>query len=112
MDAVGAGAAAGALSVASSSFVVDDALAEDVAETLRAGGWRVEGGPGRWHVQPAGPQGWATLDAVEQRHVARVLSDCGGDEPRAAAILGVDRKTLSRRLERYRALGGPEWSSR
>ncbi|MEI8191488.1 MAG: sigma-54 dependent transcriptional regulator [candidate division NC10 bacterium] len=41
------------------------------------------------------------LDAVSRRHIARVLSATGGNKKRAAEILGVDRRTLYRMLERY-----------
>ena len=42
-----------------------------------------------------------SLDEVERRHVLRVLHAVGGNKARAARILGLDRKTLYRRLEQY-----------
>jgi two-component system response regulator HydG len=41
------------------------------------------------------------LDEVERRHVARVIAAAGGNKARAARILGVDRKTLYRKLEKH-----------
>jgi two-component system response regulator HydG len=43
-----------------------------------------------------------TLEEVERRHVLKVLRACGGNRTDAAAILGLDRKTLARRLARWR----------
>lgn len=42
-----------------------------------------------------------TLDKVEQRYIERVIQAVGGNKRMAARILGIDRKTLYRRLERY-----------
>lgn len=42
------------------------------------------------------------LEEVERRYVLRVLSAVGGNKSLAAQILGVDRKTLYRRLDAYR----------
>jgi two-component system response regulator HydG len=42
------------------------------------------------------------LEAVEQRHVLAVLARAGNNRSLAAAILGVDRKTLYRKLRRWR----------
>ncbi len=41
------------------------------------------------------------LDEVERRHILRVLDSAGGNRTLAARTLGVDRKTLYRRLARY-----------
>ena len=41
-----------------------------------------------------------TLEAMESRYLQRVLSLVGGNKTRAAEILGVDRRTLYRMLER------------
>jgi DNA-binding NtrC family response regulator len=42
------------------------------------------------------------FDEVEKRYVQHVLAYTGGNKKRAAEIMGVDRKTLSRMLERHR----------
>jgi transcriptional regulator of acetoin/glycerol metabolism len=42
-----------------------------------------------------------TLEEVERRHVLRVLEACYGNRTDAAKILGLDRKTLYRKLLRW-----------
>jgi two-component system response regulator AtoC len=53
-------------------------------------------------VPPLGSTDRPTLEEVERRYAARVLSETGGNKTRAAEILGIDRKTL------YRILGEKE----
>jgi len=43
----------------------------------------------------------ASLDEVEWHHIQHVLEAVGGSKTRAADILGLDRKTLYRKLRRY-----------
>lgn len=52
------------------------------------------------------------LDEIERRHILRVLEAVQGNKSRAAQVLGLDRKTLYRRLERYGAApnGAPSTS--
>ncbi|GJL67242.1 MAG: sigma-54-dependent Fis family transcriptional regulator [Nitrospirales bacterium] len=45
--------------------------------------------------------GWKTLEQLEREHILRVLDAFGGDESRAAEILGVHRKTIQRKLKEY-----------
>jgi DNA-binding NtrC family response regulator len=45
------------------------------------------------------------LDEMTRQHLARVLKSTGGNKKRAAEILGVDRRTLYRMLERYATPG-------
>ena len=47
-----------------------------------------------------------TLDELERRHILAVLQQCGGSRTAAAKILGLDRSTLWRKLERFGGEGG------
>jgi two-component system response regulator HydG len=42
------------------------------------------------------------LEEVERRYILRVLESVNGNKTSAARILGLDRVTLYRKLERYR----------
>jgi DNA-binding NtrC family response regulator len=44
------------------------------------------------------------LDSLEREAILRALRSTGGHRERAAALLGISRRTLSRRLKLYRAL--------
>ncbi|MBN2525691.1 MAG: sigma-54-dependent Fis family transcriptional regulator [Deltaproteobacteria bacterium] len=48
------------------------------------------------------PQELVTLDEVEKRYIRRVLDVTDNNKALAARILGLDRKTLYRKLERYK----------
>jgi DNA-binding NtrC family response regulator len=48
-----------------------------------------------------------TLDELEREYIKRVLAAEGGNKTRAAQRLGLDRKTLYRKLEEYAAPGAP-----
>jgi len=48
-------------------------------------------------------QGMPTIDEMERRYVAHVLQSVGGNRTRAAEILGVNRRTLSRMAARVRS---------
>ena len=54
-------------------------------------------------ARPAEPL--QSLDEVERRHVLEVLAATGGNRSAAARILGIERKTLSRKLK---AWGAPD----
>ena len=41
------------------------------------------------------------MDEVERRYILRVLKAVGGNKTHAAQVLGFDRRTLYRKLERY-----------
>jgi DNA-binding NtrC family response regulator len=47
-----------------------------------------------------------SLDELERRYILRALKVLGGNRSRAATLLGLDRRTLYRRLEKYEAEGG------
>jgi two-component system response regulator HydG len=49
------------------------------------------------------PSELAPLEEVERRYVLRVLDAVSGNKSVAARILGIERKTLYRKLERYNA---------
>jgi DNA-binding NtrC family response regulator len=42
-----------------------------------------------------------TVDELERRYIERVLTLTSGNKSRAAQILGFDRRTLYRKIERY-----------
>jgi len=42
-----------------------------------------------------------TLDDAERAHALGVLEACGGNRTKAATILGIDRKTLRRKLQKW-----------
>jgi DNA-binding NtrC family response regulator len=47
------------------------------------------------------PNQLVPLDQVEQRHIVHVLKELGGNKAMAARVLGLDRRTLYRKLEQY-----------
>ena len=64
---------------------------EDLPEEIRS----AQRSPSRLH-----DGSWPTLAQVEERYIREVLDACLGNISRAAEILGIDRRTLYRRLER------------
>jgi len=42
-----------------------------------------------------------SLARVEWEHINRVLSDCGGNISQAARVLGIHRRSLQRKLQKY-----------
>jgi DNA-binding NtrC family response regulator len=49
-------------------------------------------------ASPPAEAGRKSLVDVERAHIERVLEDCGGNRSAAARVLGIDRKTLWRKL--------------
>lgn len=47
------------------------------------------------------PTGLVTLEELERRYVGKVLESVSGNKSAAARILGIERKTLYRMLERW-----------
>ena len=43
------------------------------------------------------------MDEVERRYITRILQQVDGNKTTAAELLGVDRRTLYRKLERWGA---------
>lgn len=50
---------------------------------------------------PPADEGLRSLEEVERRHVLSVLSATGGNRSAAARILGIERKTLTRKLKAW-----------
>ncbi|HET8775334.1 MAG TPA: sigma-54 dependent transcriptional regulator [Thermoanaerobaculia bacterium] len=49
---------------------------------------------------PESPQELGSLDDAERRHIEGVLRATGGNQTQAAFILGIERKTLARKIKR------------
>ncbi len=73
----------------------DQITIEDLPEKIRA--YHAE----RFVVAANDPTEIVTMDELERRYILRVLSLVGGNKSRAAQVLGFDRRTLYRKLERY-----------
>jgi two-component system response regulator HydG len=80
----------------------DQITVEDLPEKIRA--YRAE----RFVVAANDPTEIVTMDELERRYILRVLSLVGGNKSRAAQVLGFDRRTLYRKLERYGDGTGPD----
>jgi two-component system response regulator HydG len=52
-------------------------------------------------VAASDPSELAPLAEVERRYIERVMQSVGGNKRQAAQILGLDRATLYRKLERW-----------
>ena len=52
------------------------------------------------------PKDLVTIEEIEKRYILRVLKAVSGSRTEAARILGLDRKTLYRKLDRYGATAG------
>jgi two-component system response regulator AtoC len=57
-------------------------------------------------LEGADPSTFLPMDEVERRYIAQVLDALGGNKASAARILGMDRRTLYRKLERWGKGGG------
>ena len=44
-----------------------------------------------------------TIEEIERRHILRILEETDGNHVRAAEILGIDRRTLYRKLDKHKA---------
>jgi len=56
---------------------------------------------GRGIASRAGPFVPTTIDEMERRHVLATLEAIGGNKTKAAAILGIERSTLDRKMARW-----------
>ena len=77
----------------------DHLVIDDLPEPMRA--YR----PSQVVIVADDPSQLVTMDEVERRYIARVLQACGGNKTLAARLLGFDRKTLYRKLQRHRLPG-------
>jgi len=75
----------------------DRITVEDLPEKIRA--YQAE----RFVVAANDPTEIVTMDELERRYILRVLTLVGGNKSRAAQVLGFDRRTLYRKLDRYGA---------
>ena len=78
---------------------LDNALARAVAMSQRGvilpGDLPALDGANPDAVEPV-ESGWPTLDEVQRRYIAKVLEHTGQNKTSAAAILGIDRRTIQR----------------
>ncbi len=72
-------------------------MIDDLPERIR--GYRVD----KFAVEANDLSEVVTLDRLERTYIERVLSLLGGNKSRAAQVLGIDRRTLYRRTERWAA---------
>ena len=84
-------------------------LPSDLPVELRAEGGR-PGGPAALSASNL-VDDRPTLAELEQRYISLVLQQEGGNKKRAAEILGIDRRTLYRTLERGSSTSGPGGAS-
>jgi two-component system response regulator AtoC len=75
-----------AVALASSPLILPDDLPPELRDTASR--------------LPAAPPGRPTLEELRRWYVTTVLAEVGGNKARAAEILGIDRRTLYRMLER------------
>ena len=64
--------------------------------------------PARIELSTAEPAEMITLDEMERRYVRQVLASVNGNKTHAARVLGIDRRSLYRRLEAPSATPGAD----
>ncbi|MCB9558006.1 MAG: sigma-54-dependent Fis family transcriptional regulator [Deltaproteobacteria bacterium] len=55
----------------------------------------------KWVIDDQDPEQLLTLQQLEERYIRRVLKLVSGNKTQAARVLGLDRRTLYRKLERF-----------
>lgn len=80
----------------------DQVTVEDLPEKLR--GYLA----GSFVATANDPTEIVTMEELEKRYLLRVFKLVGNNKSRAAEVLGIDRRTMYRKLERYAALEGAE----
>ncbi len=78
--------------------VIERAVILTSADVITAADLQLGIGP---RAASADPEGLPTLDDLERGHIERVLAACDGQKTRAAAILGINRTTLWKKLRQY-----------
>jgi two-component system response regulator HydG len=78
----------------------DQITVEDLPEKLR--GYLA----GTFVAAANDPTEIVTMDELERRYLLRVFKLVGNNKSRAAEVLGIDRRTMYRKLERYAAMSG------
>jgi two-component system, NtrC family, response regulator HydG len=79
-------------------IVRSEDLPERVRRSFKAVGKETDGVRAE---QLTGDEALLPLSEIERKHILRVLSRTSGNKQAAARILGIDRTTLQRKLERY-----------
>jgi two-component system response regulator HydG len=80
----------------------DQLTVEDLPDKIR------DFRPEKFVVAADDPTEVVTLEELERRYILRVLSLMGGNKSQAAQMLGVDRRTLYRKLARYQGSPSPD----
>jgi DNA-binding protein Fis len=47
------------------------------------------------------PQLPRTLEDVEKEHILKILEETGGNQMKASQVLGINRKTLYKKIKKY-----------
>jgi len=76
---------------------------EDLPDTVRTSSASLPGGSAseQTTAAPNVPAQLLSLSEVESRHISLVLAGTGGNKQAAARVLGIDRTTLQRKIDRY-----------
>jgi two-component system response regulator HydG len=82
----------------------DQVTVEDLPEKLR--GYLA----GSFVATANDPTEIVTMEELEKRYLLRVFKLVGNNKSRAAEVLGIDRRTMYRKLERYASLDGTDTS--